>query len=66
MVQVWYIGGTVAMPTRHNGKHYKSNENNRMEQMYPNAPNSQQYNSLKYNKTENPRIGDSIPSIVTI
>jgi hypothetical protein len=62
----WYIGGTAAMPTRHNGKRYKSNENNRMEQVYANAPNSQQYNSLKYNKTENPRVGGSIPSLGTI
>ena len=61
-----YIGGTAAMPTRHNGKHYKSNGNNRMEQMYPNTPNSQQYNSLKYNKTENPRVGGSIPPLGTI
>ena len=61
-----YIGGTAAMPTRHNGKRYKPNENNRMEQMYTNAPNSQQYNSLKHNKTENPRVGGSIPSLGTI
>ncbi|MHB1643621.1 MAG: hypothetical protein ACYCS8_13380, partial [Acidithiobacillus sp.] len=61
-----YIGGTAVMPTRHNGKHYKSNGNNRMEQMYSNTPNSQQYNSLKYNKTENPRVGGSIPSLGTI
>ncbi|MCK9188697.1 hypothetical protein [Acidithiobacillus sp.] len=61
-----YIGGTAVMPTRHNGKHYKSNRNNRMEQMYPNTPNSQQSNSLKYNKTENPRVGGSIPSLGTI
>ena len=62
----WYIGGTAVMPTRHNGKHYKSNGNNRMKQMYPNTPNSQQHNSLKYNKTENPRVGGSIPPLGTI
>ena len=56
-----YIGGTAAMPTRHNGKRYKSNGNNRMEQMYTNTPNSQQYNSLKYNKTHNPLVHGSSP-----
>ena len=61
-----YIGGTAAMPTRHNGKRYKSNKNNRMEQMYSNAPTSKQYNSLKYNETENPRVGGSIPPLGTI
>ena len=34
--------------------------------MYSNTPNSQQYNSLKYNKTENPRVGGSIPPLGTI